>query len=170
MSELKEKRKAIAETLDAMQIETAEKRFDIVFDDIKMVKTLMDHLNKGYTWKTANAAVLVTLYDQLKKQHKELTTSEETLETFPVALRAHELNALYQALLNVEGVGISSARRFITMLTHVGQTVGEAMEKLAEMNSDINALHTELSDIEKQLEAESTPIVEPQLEVVTDNK
>ena len=44
------------------------------------------------------------------------------------------------------------------------------MEKLAEMNSDINALHTELSDIEKQLEAESTPIVEPQLEVVTDNK
>ena len=41
----------------------------------KQVKTVMDHLNKGYNWKTNNAAVLVSLYDQLKKQNKELLNS-----------------------------------------------------------------------------------------------
>ena len=40
------------ESLDAKQVESAEKRFNINFENIKMVKTLMDHLNKGYTWKT----------------------------------------------------------------------------------------------------------------------
>jgi hypothetical protein len=172
MSNLQEKRKEIVETLDTKQVESAEKRFNINFENIKMVKTLMDHLNKGYTWKTSNAAVLVTLYDQLKNQHKELTNSEEELEVFTIALRGHELNALYQALLNVEGVGITNARRFITMLTQVGQTVGEAMEELATMNAEINALHTELQEIETELknEANKPEEVEPELEVSSEVK
>tara|TARA_Y100000389_G_scaffold251_1_gene213 strand:+ start:9488 stop:10006 length:519 start_codon:yes stop_codon:yes gene_type:complete len=172
MSNLQEKRKEIVETLDTKQVESAEKRFNINFENIKMVKTLMDHLNKGYTWKTSNAAVLVTLYDQLKNQHKELTNSEEELEVFTIALRGHELNALYQALLNVEGVGITNARRFITMLTQVGQTVGEAMEELATMNAEINALHTELQEIETELknEANKPEEVEPELEVSSEAK
>lgn len=172
MSNLQEKRKEIVETLDTKQVESAEKRFNINFENIKMVKTLMDHLNKGYTWKTSNAAVLVTLYDQLKNQHKELTNSEEKLEVFTIALRGHELNALYQALLNVEGVGITNARRFITMLTQVGQTVGEAMEELATMNAEINALHTELQEIETELknEANKPEEVEPELEVSSEVK
>ena len=172
MSNLQEKRKEIVESLDAKQVESAEKRFNINFENIKMVKTLMDHLNKGYTWKTSNAAVLVTLYDQLKNQHKELTNSEEELEVFTIALRGHELNALYQALLNVEGVGITNARRFITMLTQVGQTVGEAMEELATMNAESNTLHTELQEIETELknEANKPEEVEPELEVSSEAK
>jgi len=172
MSNLQEKRKEIVESLDAKQVESAEKRFNINFENIKMVKTLMDHLNKGYTWKTSNAAVLVTLYDQLKNQHKELTNSEEELEVFTIALRGHELNALYQALLNVEGVAITNARRFITMLTQVGQTVGEAMEELATMNAEINTLHTELQEIETELknEANKPEEVEPELEVSSEAK
>lgn len=164
MTNLEQKRKEIVENLDQLQVESAEKRFNINFDDIKMIKTLMEHLNKGYTWKTANAAVLVTLYDQLKSQHKALVNAEETPEVYSIALRGHELNALYQALLNVEGVGIASARRFITMLTQVGQTVGEAMEELAANNSEINSLHTQLSEIEDQIKAENAESVEPELE------
>ena len=57
------KKRNLSTKVDAAQIEAAEKRFEIRFDDRKMVKTLMDHLNKGYGWKTANAAVIVTLYD-----------------------------------------------------------------------------------------------------------
>lgn len=164
MTNLEQKRKEIVENLDQLQVESAEKRFNINFDDIKMIKTLMEHLNKGYTWKTANAAVLVTLYDQLKSQHKALVNAEEAPEVYSIALRGHELNALYQALLNVEGVGIASARRFITMLTQVGQTVGEAMEELAANNSEINSLHTQLSEIEEQIKAENAESVEPELE------
>ena len=123
----------------------------------------MDHLNKGYTWKTANAAVLVSLYDQLKKQNKELLSSdaEETV----INLRGHELNALYQALLTCEGSGVESARKFITMLTHIGETVSNAMAKLAELNSEISETHKELAEIDEQLK--SAEVVEPELETAT---
>ena len=150
--------------VDQMQIDAAEKTFDVVFEDRKMVKTLMDHLNKGYTWKTNNAAVVVTLYDQLKKQNKELINSDS--EDTIISLRGHELNALYQALLNVEGTGIEAARKFITMLTHVGETVSTAMQQLAAMNQEIADLHKEVAELEAQIQ--SAEEVEAEVEPVTD--
>jgi len=150
--------------VDQMQIDAAEKTFDVVFEDRKMVKTLMDHLNKGYTWKTNNAAVVVTLYDQLKKQNKELINSDS--EDTVISLRGHELNALYQALLNVEGTGIEAARKFITMLTHVGETVSTAMQQLAAMNQEIADLHKEVAELEAQIQ--SAEEVEAEVEPVTD--
>lgn len=150
--------------VDQAQIDAAEKTFDVVFEDRKMIKTLMDHLNKGYTWKTNNAAVVVTLYDQLKKQNKELINSDS--EDTVISLRGHELNALYQALLNVEGTGIEAARKFITMLTHVGETVSIAMQQLAAMNQEIADLHKEIAELEAQIQ--DAEEVEAEVEPVTD--
>ena len=161
---LETQRKALTKKVDELQIKAAEETFAITLDDRKQVKLVMDHLNKGYTWKTSNAAVLVSLYDQLKKQNKELLNSdaEETV----INLRGHELNALYQALLNVEGTGIESARKFITMLTHIGETVSNAMTLLAELNSEISETHKELAEVEEQLR--NAEVVEPELETATD--
>ena len=93
---LTKQKEELTEKVDQMQISAAEKTFEIKFDDRKMVKTLMEHLNKGYTWKTNNAAVVVTLYDQLKLQNKELLNSDS--EDTIITLRGHEVNAVYQAL------------------------------------------------------------------------
>jgi len=167
---LQEQRDELQEKVDALQIEAAERRFEIQFNDRKMVKTVMDHLNKGYTWKTANAAVIVTLYDQLKQQNKELTNSDS--EDTVISLRGHELNALYQALLNVEGTGIENARRFIKMLTNVGSAVTDAMKELSDMNQEIGQLHQQLSEIDQEIDelenANTVEQVEPELEVVSD--
>lgn len=160
---LENQKKALIKKADEMQVKTAKETFSVTFPDRKMLKTVMDHLNKGYTWKTNSAAVLVTLYDSLKKQNKELTNSD--VEETTVNLRGHELNALYQALLNVEGTGVESARKFITMLTHVGESVSIAMTLLAEMNADISNTHKELAEIESQLNSAET--VEPELETAT---
>ena len=161
---LETQREALTTKVDELQVRAAEETFAIVLDDRKQVKTIMDHLNKGYTWKTANAAVLVSLYDQLKKQNKELLSSdaEETV----INLRGHELNALYQALLTCEGTGVESARKFITMLTHIGETVSNAMANLAELNTQISETHKELAEIEEQMK--SAEVVEPELETATD--
>lgn len=157
-------KKELTAKVDQMQINAAEKTFDIVFNDRKMVKTLMEHLNKGYTWKTNNAAVVVTLYDQLKAQNKALLNSDS--EDTIISLRGHELNALYQALLNVEGTGIESARKFITMLTHVGETVSNAMQQLASLNQEIADLHKELAELEAEIQGaeEVEAEVEPALD------
>ena len=68
---LENQKKALQDKADELQVRAAEETFAIVLDDRKQVKTVMDHLNKGYNWKTNNAAVLVSLYDQLKKQNNE---------------------------------------------------------------------------------------------------
>lgn len=163
---LKTKRTELIEKLDELQTQSAEKLFEIELDDRKQIKTIMEHLNKGFTWKTQNAAVVVALYDQLKKQNKELTSSEE--EATVIKLKAHELNGLYQALLNVEGVGVESARRFITMLTNVGETVTNAMSVLGEMNKEISEMHAELDATEREIaELENVEEVEPELERTT---
>ena len=161
---LTNQKKELTKKVDDMQVKAADTTFDVQFDDRKMVKTLMEHLNKGYTWKTNNAAVIVSLYDQLKKQNKELLNSDS--EDTIISLRGHELNALYQALLNVEGNGIENARKFITMLTHVGETVSNAMAKLAEMNTEISELHTQIAELETQIN--SAEEVEAELEPVAD--
>ena len=161
---LTNQKKELTKKVDEMQVKAADTTFDVQFDDRKMVKTLMEHLNKGYTWKTNNAAVIVSLYDQLKKQNKELLNSDS--EDTIISLRGHELNALYQALLNVEGNGIENARKFITMLTHVGETVSNAMAKLAEMNTEISELHKQIAELETQIN--SAEEVEAELEPVAD--
>ena len=160
---LETQRKELSEKVDNLQVAAAERTFDITFEDKKMIKTLMEHLNKGYSWKTSNAAVIVTLYDQLKTQNKEITQND--LDAV-ISLRGHELNALYQALLNVEGTGVESARKFITMLTHVGETVSNAMTELADMNKEISEAHKELAELDAQINGAEE--VESELEPVTD--
>jgi|TARA_B100001248_G_scaffold71731_1_gene50797 alkyl hydroperoxide reductase subunit AhpF len=161
---LENQRATLTKKVDELQVRAAEETFAITLDDRKQVKTVMEHLNKGYTWKTSNAAVLVSLYDQLKKQNKELLNSDA--EDTVINLRGHELNALYQALLNVEGTGVESARKFITMLTHIGETVSSAMTSLAELNSEISETHKELAEVEDKLN--NAEVVEPELEAATD--
>tara|TARA_B100000768_G_C11053600_1_gene279408 strand:+ start:131 stop:640 length:510 start_codon:yes stop_codon:yes gene_type:complete len=160
---LENQKKALTKKADELQTRAATETFAIAFDDRKQVKTVMDHLNKGYNWKTNNAAVLVSLYDQLKKQNKELLNSD--IEETVVNLRGHELNALYQALLNVEGTGVESARKFIIMLTNVGESVSKAMKLLAELNSEISGTHKKLAELEDKLQ--NAEVVEPELETAT---
>ena len=166
---LQNKRTELEKQVEELQLRNAEHEFEIDLEERRIVKSVMDHLDKGYTWKTQNAAVVVTLYDRLKKQYKELSTEDEGAV---VSLRGHELNGLYQALLSVEGTGVESARRFIKMLTMVGEAVTDAMKVLGEMNKEVQDLHTELSELDQDIQAleaaDATETVEPELEVVTD--
>lgn len=147
LKKLQATQKELEAKVDAMQTEAAEKLFQVDLEDKSMIKTMMAHSDKSYTWKTQNAAIIVTLSDKLKARHKELTATPE--DTCMVGLKGHELNGLYQALLNCEGTGIENARRFITMLTMVGKTVGEAMQELSALNETIKAAHAELEVAER---------------------
>lgn len=150
----------------------ASKIFTVEIDDVKMIKTIQDHLNKGYTWTTKNAAIIVTLYDKLKTERTRINKEIEALDGESVyrtvlELKAYELNGLYQALLNVNGEGIENARKFIRMLTLVGESVTTAMTEMSESNKVMTDLHVELNDIDETIQhledAENREEVEPTL-------
>jgi len=159
--QLIQERVELEKKAETLQVDAAERKLEINFSDQRMIKTVMEHLDKHYTWKTADAAVLVTLYENIKKQNKAYTTSKETVETYTIGLRGHELNALYQALLNVTGTGVANAKKFITMLTHVGETVSVAMQDLASVNTEINDVHTRLAELDAEIVTEQ---IEAELE------
>jgi len=166
---LKAKQAELVEKTDLMQTDAAERLFEVNLEERSMLKTMMIHLDKSYKWETKNAAIIVTLYDRLKTRYKKLTKSDE--DGCIVGLKGHELNGLYQALLNCQGTGVENARRFITMLTIVGQTVGEAMQELSKLNEEIGAMHTELADIDKAILEHGLPVaekVEAELEIELD--
>ena len=154
-----------------LQKTEAEKIFNIEIDDVKMIKTIRDHLNLGYTWTTKNAAIIVTLNDKLKTEKVRITDAiKENSEYVPsLELKAYEFNGLYQALLNVTGTGVENARKFVRMLTLVGQSVTEAMQELGESNKVITDLHVRLRDLDVNIESlENTEEVEPTLETAGD--
>ena len=144
--------------------------FNVEIEDVSMIKTIQDHLNKGYTWETKNAAIVVTLFDRLKAERtrikKELETASDDYKV-TLELKAYELNGLYQALLNVQGTGVENARKFVKMLTMVGESVTNAMNDLTESNKEISKIHIRLKDLDTNIQAiEMTEEVEPTLETV----
>ena len=148
--------------------------FNVEVEDVSMIKTIQDHLNKGYTWETKNAAIVVTLFDRLKAERsrikKELETAGEDYKV-TLELKAYELNGLYQALLNVRGTGVENARKFVKMLTMVGESVTTAMGELTESNKEISGMHVRLRDLDTNITAmENTEEVEPTLETADETK
>ena len=173
LDDLKQERIELEEQVTALQKENAALIFKVRIEDITMIKTIQDHLNKGYTWETKNAAIVVTLFDRLKAERarlrKELENNEEA--DLNLELKAYELNGLYQALLNVRGTGVENARKFVRMLTLVGESVTNAMNELTESNKKISDLHVRLRDIDVNIEnAENVEEVEPTLETADEAK
>jgi phage shock protein A len=165
IDQLIEKRKELEAQAEELQVRSVDRRFVIELDDRRTIKTIMEHLDRGFTWKTQNAAIIVTLHDNLKKQYREVDPEAETGAKVSIQLRGHELNGLYQALLNVEGSGIENARRFIKMLTSVGEAVTTAMKELGEMNKQITELHQQLSVLDAEIDQAqaATEAVTPEL-------
>ena len=173
LDDLRQERIELEEQVTALQKENAALIFKVRIEDIAMIKTIQVHLNKCYTWETKNAAIVVTLFDRLKAERarlrKELKNNEKA--DLNLELKAYELNGLYQALLNVRGTGVENARKFVRMITLVGESVTNAMNELTESNKKISDLHVKLRDIDVNIEnAENVEEVEPTLETADEAK
>jgi len=174
LDDLKAERTELEEKVTALQKENAAKIFNVEVEDVSMIKTIQDHLNKGYTWETKNAAIVVTLFDRLKAERARIRKEmEKTTEDYTptLQLKAYELNGLYQALLNVRGTGVENARKFVKMLTLVGESVTNAMNELTEANKEVSDLHIKLKDLDVNIDSlENTEEVEPTLETADETE
>ena len=174
LEDLKTERTELEKKVTELAKENAAMIFNVEVEDVSMIKTIQDHLNKGYTWETKNAAIVVTLFDRLKAERSRIKKELETaVDDYKVTLelKAYELNGLYQALLNVKGTGVENARKFVKMLTMVGESVTNAMNELTESNKEISEMHVRLRDLDTNITAmENTEEVEPTLETADETK
>lgn len=170
LEELKALRNELEVNVGNFQTELAQKEFAIDFESTQNITKVINHLNKDVAWSSKNAALLVNLSDNLKVEKQRLTLEEQAAKQEKRALEAGEgstiylkpidLNTLYQSLLSVQSTGIESARNYIKLLTNIGAQISEAMKEMAEENKKVQALHTELGELDKRITEFGVPVEE----------
>lgn len=153
IEELKAKLAELETQAETAQKESSDRLYDLVLDEVKTIKTIQDRLNKDFQWESRTAAVVVHLHDRLSEERKRLSKPESLNEdgTITLQMKGVELNALYQAMLNMKGLGVENARSFARLLTNIGKQVTEAMQTMAEVNQSVMAIHNEISALEKEI-------------------
>lgn len=153
IEELKAKLAELEPQAEAAQLESSDRLYDLILDDVKTIKTIQDRLNKDFQWESRTAAVVVHLYDRLTEERKRLSQPSSLNEdgTVTVQMKGLELNGLYQAMLNMKGLGVENARSFARLLTNIGKQVTEAMQTMAEVNQKVMEIHNQISEIEREI-------------------
>ena len=158
------------------QVELSQRAYAVNFENSSNITKVLNHLNKDVAWSSKNAALLVSLNDNLKNEKTRLTievnlaknekrTLEEGFDS-TVYLKAMDLNTLYQSLLSVQSTGVESARNYVRLLTNVGAQITEAMQQMAESNKEIQNLHVELAELDAKIQEENTPKTNEVLEQI----
>ena len=158
------------------QVELSQRTYAVNFENSSNITKVLNHLNKDVAWSSKNAALLVSLNDNLKNEKTRLTievnlaknekrTLEEGFDS-TVYLKAMDLNTLYQSLLSVQSTGVESARNYVRLLTNVGAQITEAMQQMAESNKEIQNLHVELAELDAKIQEENTPKTNEVLEQI----
>ena len=176
LEDLKTLRSDLEKQAADKQVELSQRTYAVNFENSSNITKVLNHLNKDVAWSSKNAALLVSLNDNLKNEKNRLTievnlaknekrTLEEGFDS-TVYLKAMDLNTLYQSLLSVQSTGIESARNYVRLLTNVGAQITEAMQLMAESNKEIQSLHVELAELDAKIEQETTPQTEGVLEQI----
>jgi hypothetical protein len=176
LEDLKTLRSDLEKQAADKQVELSQRTYAVNFENSSNITKVLNHLNKDVAWSSKNAALLVSLNDNLKNEKTRLTievnlaknekrTLEEGFDS-TVYLKAMDLNTLYQSLLSVQSTGVESARNYVRLLTNVGAQITEAMQLMAESNKEIQNLHVELAELDAKIEQEATPQTEGVLEQI----
>lgn len=176
LEDLKSLRAELEKQTAEKQVELSQRTYAVNFENSSNITKVLNHLNKDVAWSSKNAALLVSLNDNLKNEKTRLTievnlakSEKRTLEEgfdSTVYLKAMDLNTLYQSLLSVQSTGIESARNYVRLLTNVGAQITEAMQAMAESNKEIQNLHVELAELDAKIEEENAPTTNQVLEQI----
>lgn len=176
LEDLKSLRTELEKQTAEKQVELSQRTYAVNFENSGNITKVLNHLNKDVAWSSKNAALLVSLNDNLKTEKNRLTievnlakNEKRTLrEGFDstVYLKAMDLNTLYQSLLSVQSTGVESARNYVRLLTNVGAQITEAMQSMAESNKEIQSLHVELAELDAKIEEENVPATNEVLEQI----
>jgi len=144
---LREERNTLEQEVQSLQIETAQKEYDISLPEgAKTLTSILKILNTGVKWNHKSAPGIVELHDTLNVIKKNQPVKEK------ITLPAYLMHIFYQSLLAREATGIAAAKHHITLVKHIGNDVGAAMDSIHKNNENVQQLHVKLNELDVKID------------------
>ena len=147
--ELLKKQEELQAKNETLLAEMQKREYELDFKDKKIFDSLFRFIEKDAPWGHTTAAGLIMLFANLKEQ-KPITTKKSF--DGKVMLRATNVSILWQMVSNMTGNGFHDAKNFVRLMSNVGQSLSEAVQKVHEDNQELRDNHTELAEIDQELD------------------
>jgi|688.fasta_scaffold152207_4 hypothetical protein len=142
--------------------ENQERTYSINVKDVKTFGILLKQIEKNTKWTHTDAANLVALWMDLKSRKSEIDTEGN------IQMRTANVSSLYQTMLKMTGTGVYEAREHMILLAQIGESISNAMEKVAQDNLQLREIHSRLSLLDDQLPLKTSaesPVEAPMVEM-----
>jgi len=121
----------------------AETEYPITIENDGYLKELLKFVEKDLPWQHRNAALLVSLYSELKNAKKEGIDTDGK-----IWILGKDIAHLYNSLAQRAGTGFFEARTHVRLVTIIGETVSESMKMVADDNQILRDIHTRLTELD----------------------
>lgn len=129
------------------------KKYKVNVGTLKNARNLYKFLEKNVKWAHNSLPGYIAVCHGLKDAIKE-GVSEDGF----IGLGASPVGMIYQQMLQVTGTGYFEAREYLTILTEVGGGISESMKELADDNTQLRNIHTDLATYDTEKMARSQGI------------
>lgn len=143
--------KAEIEELEALagkiQTELSETEYPIKIENESYLKDLIKFVEHDVPWQHRNAALIISLYQELKSAKATGIDKEGK-----IWILGKDIATIYNSLAQRTGTGFFQAKNHISLVTIIGETVSEAMKIVADDNQTLRDIHTRLSALDKRMQ------------------
>jgi hypothetical protein len=131
------------------------KKYQVNVGSLKNARSLLKFLEKNVKWAHNSLPGYIAVCHGLKDAIK-VGVSEDGF----IGLGASPVGMIYQQMLQVTGTGYFEAKEYLTILTEVGGGISESMKELADDNTKLRNIHTDLAtyDTEKMARAQGIEV------------
>lgn len=129
---------------DELMKQSQARSYKIQVGTHQLAGDLMSLLNEHCDWTVSDAAVYVSMMNDLKASKKDMDKEGN------IQIRTANITSLYQYLLKMKGKGYISATNFLKVLSVVGGSVSEAVKQIHDDNQLLKDVHTRLSYLDDE--------------------
>ena len=129
---------------DELMKQSQARSYKIQVGTHQLAGDLMGLLNEHCDWTVSDAAVYVSMMNDLKASKKDMDKEGN------IQIRTANITSLYQYLLKMKGKGYISATNFLKVLSVVGGSVSEAVKQIHDDNQLLKDVHTRLSYLDDE--------------------
>jgi gas vesicle protein len=142
--EIAAEREKLNSQSDELMKQSQARTYKIQVGTHQLAGDLMGLLNEHCDWTVSDAAVYVSMMNDLKAAKKNLDKEGN------IQIRTANITSLYQYLLKMKGKGYTSATNFLKVLSTVGGSVSEAVKQIHDDNQLLKDVHTRLSELDDE--------------------